>query len=419
MNIMIDTGAHCSFINEHCLEFNDDFNFSSIQHQSFYMVDGFTSFVVTGIVRLNILIGDYVTNIPTFVTKQLCTNIILCKNYLIKYDLDIKPKKKMIVFNFKSAQVILPFNSTPDSINFPVKSSSYRSSPPFSASTLAVPVSAPSSDLSPCTSSTFSLTPSSSSSNISLQINSCSSSSTNVDSTLEQSICTLVNHVTDPHQHTSIRSLLSQFLPQFDTSKYTVATTTITHAIETYPHTPPVSKPYQSSPTLIAEMRSVIDNLLNAGLIRPSTSSYAASALLVKKKDRTWRLVIDYKKLNPITIPDCYPLPNIEITLQILGAGYKYFSKLDLKFGFWQLPIAAKDCYKTAFITPFGLFEWLVLPQGLRNSPPTFQRIMNNILGHFSNFCLVYLDDIVIFSRDFNEHLLHLNKVLYALKIII
>ena len=117
-----------------------------------------------------------------------------------------------------------------------------------------------------------------------------------------------------------------------------------------------------------------------------------------------------------MTIPDCFPLPNIEIILQTLGAGYTYFSKLDLKSGFWQLPIATKDCYKTAFVTPFGLFEWLVLPQGLRNSPPTFQRTMSNILGQFSNFCIVYLDDIVIFSRDFVQHLIHLNKVLSALK---
>jgi len=94
MNIMIDTGAQCSFINEQCLELNDDFNFSSIQHQSFYMADGLTSFLVTGIIQLNILIGDYVTSIPTFVTKQLCTNIILGMDYLIKYDLDIKPKKR-------------------------------------------------------------------------------------------------------------------------------------------------------------------------------------------------------------------------------------------------------------------------------------------------------------------------------------
>ncbi|CAF4734556.1 unnamed protein product, partial [Rotaria sp. Silwood2] len=110
-----------------------------------------------------------------------------------------------------------------------------------------------------------------------------------------------------------------------------------------------------------------------------------------------WRLVVDYKKLNAITIKDNHPLPNMEVTLQTLGGGYHCFSKLDLKSGFWQLPIDEKDRDKTAFITPFGLHEWNVLPQGLRNASPSFQRIMNNVLSSCIDFCLVYLDDIVIF----------------------
>lgn len=126
--------------------------------------------------------------------------------------------------------------------------------------------------------------------------------------------------------------------------------------------------------------------------------------------------VIDYKKLNSVTIKDNYPLPNMELTLQILGGGYSYFSKFDLRSGFWQLPIDPKDRFKTAFTTPFGLFEWLVLPQGLRNSPPTFQRTMNRVLSSCTEFSIVYLDDIVVFSRTFDEHLIHIEKVLSALK---
>ncbi|CAF3405307.1 unnamed protein product [Rotaria socialis] len=164
-------------------------------------------------------------------------------------------------------------------------------------------------------------------------------------------------------------------------------------------------------------MHLIITKLLHSGLIRESQSSYAAPALLIKKKDNTWRLVIDYKKLNAITIKDNYPLPNMELALQTLGAGYHFFSKLDLKSGFWQFPINTKDRFKTAFITPFGLYEWNVLPQGLRNAPPSFQRIMNKVLSSCIDFSLVYLDDIVIFSRSYHEHLIHLEKVFNALKL--
>ncbi|CAM2719601.1 unnamed protein product [Rotaria socialis] len=164
-------------------------------------------------------------------------------------------------------------------------------------------------------------------------------------------------------------------------------------------------------------MHLIITKLLHSGLIRESQSSYAAPALLIKKKDNTWRLVIDYKKLNAITIKDNYPLPNMELALKTLGAGYHFFSKLDLKSGFWQFPINAKDRFKAAFITPFGLYEWNVLPQGLRNAPPSFQRIMNKVLSSCIDFSLVYLDDIIIFSRTYREHLLHLEKVLNGLKL--
>ncbi|CAF4919115.1 unnamed protein product, partial [Rotaria sp. Silwood1] len=234
--------------------------------------------------------------------------------------------------------------------------------------------------------------------------------------TTQQTISNLLFHIADQTQRDLIQSLLFKFQSTFDTSKYSVAQTKLSHVIETYPHTPPVSKCYPGNPTIIAELKSIINKLLEAGLIRESQSPYAAPALLVKKKDQTWRLVIDYKKLNAITIKDNYPLPNMEATLQTLGAGYHYFSKFDLKSGFWQLPINEKDRFKTAFITSFGLFEWLVLPQGLRNSPPSFQRIMNNVLGAYSEFFLGYLDDIIIFSKDFNQHLNHIEQVLNTLK---
>ena len=136
---------------------------------------------------------------------------------------------------------------------------------------------------------------------------------------------------------------------------------------------------------------------------------------LLPKHDGTWRMVVDYKKLNNITIKDNHPLPNMEQAIQILGGGYKFFSKLDMKSGFWQIPIKEKDKYKTAFITPDGLYEWNVLAQGLKNSPPSFQRIMVDILSPCRQFALVYIDDIVVYSQSFNEHLDHITQVLSIL----
>jgi transposase InsO family protein len=400
MKILIDTGAQHSFINEKCLKSIDQFKYSNIQHQKFFLADGLTSFIVTGTVHLNIHIGDVLTNISAFITKNLCTTLILGMDYLLKYDLDIQPKKKSILFNFHDQKIMIPIDTETTPIDFPVK---------LSKSTKLTPDSDhhyfPDHDIpiiphlsNPSFQSLNTITPPPSS------------------NTIQQAISNLLHHISDQDQHDRIQLLLFRFESSFDTSKYTVTHTQLSHVIETYPHTPPVTKCYPSNPTSISEMRLIINKLLEAGLVRQSQSSYAAPALLIKKKDETWRLVIDYKKLNAITIKDNYPLPNMEVTLQTLGAGYSYFTKLDLKSGFWQLPIDEKDRYKTAFTTPFGLFEWLVLPQGLRNAPPSFQRIMNNILGSYSEFCLVYLDDIVIFSHDFNQHLFHLEQILNALR---
>ncbi|CAF0921788.1 unnamed protein product [Rotaria sordida] len=425
MKILIDTGAQYSFINEKCLKFFNQYKFSDIGHQKFFMADGLTYFIVTGIIHLNINIGDIITSIPAFITKKLCTNLILGMDYLTKYDLDIQPKKKSILFKFDSQQIVIPINTETTLVDFPVKLSRSIKILPKSEQQIPVNVNISTAILSFRPSFNFIQKTSIYSPHASLNIknystlltvinpsncprylrkgiiigiatynnpqsysvannensiisNSFNSSSQKINTitippplpTIQQTISNLLLHIVEQIQHDSIQSLLFKFQSTFDTSKYTVAQTKLSHVIETYPHTPPVSKCYPSNPTSIAEMRLIINKLLEAGLIRKSQSSYAAPALLVKKKDQTWRLVIDYKKLNSVTIKDNYPLPNMEVTLQTLDAGYRYFTKFDLKSGFWQFPIDEKDRYKTAFITPFGLFEWLVLPQGLRNSPP-------------------------------------------------
>jgi len=151
-------------------------------------------------------------------------------------------------------------------------------------------------------------------------------------------------------------------------------------------------------------------------VIRPSRSPWGLSVVLVPKKDGTKRFCVDYRRLNEHTIKDVYPLPRIDATLDQLG-GAKYFTTLDLTSGFWQVEMAAGSAEKTAFTTPMGLYEFQVMPFGLCNAPATFQRLMDSVIGHLGNeFVLVYLDDVLIFSRTFEEHVLHLRKVLACIR---
>ena len=245
---------------------------------------------------------------------------------------------------------------------------------------------------------------------ISTSLSSCSSY------TLPPHLQRLIDHIGSADERDKLASLLYRFHDVFDTSKHNISSTSINHVIRTIPHSPPASKAYPN-PDKEEALYKIIQEFLAAGLISESNSPYAAPAILVKKSDGTNRLVVDYKKLNLITIKDSSPLPNIEDVLRKLGFGYKYFSKLDLKSGFYQIPIQEDDKLKTAFITPFGLYHFNVLPMGLRNSPPTFQKVMTDALKPCRAFSLVYLDDIVVFSSSFDEHLIHLEKVFHALQL--
>ena len=138
--------------------------------------------------------------------------------------------------------------------------------------------------------------------------------------------------------------------------------------------------------------------------------------MLVQKKDGTWRLYIDYQALNKITIKNRYLIPWIDDILDQLK-GNTYFSKIDLKSGYHQVPIKPSVVWKTAFKAKEGLFKWLVMPFGLTNAPATFMRMMDDILRPFTNsFVVVYLDDILIFSQTWEEHLHHIRQVLQTLQ---
>lgn len=185
----------------------------------------------------------------------------------------------------------------------------------------------------------------------------------------------------------------------------------IEHTIPTG-NNPPIREKYRPiPPSMYQPVKKMIQEMKDLNVIQDSHSPWAAPLVLVKKKDGTIRLCVDYRKLNSITHKDAYPLPRIEESLTAMKSA-AYFSTLDLTSGYWQIPMAPEDREKTAFTTPMGLFEFNSMAFGLCNAPGTFQRFMECCLGH-KNFetVLLYLDDVIIYSKTYEEHLQHLAEV--------
>lgn len=193
-------------------------------------------------------------------------------------------------------------------------------------------------------------------------------------------------------------------------------TKTVHHEIPLVDPTP-FRIPYRKiPPSQWQDVRKAITEMEEAGVIRQSKSPYASPIVVVTKKDGSLRICVDYRKLNSRSTRDAFPLPRIEEALEALGQS-KYFSTLDLTSGYWQVEVAERDKHKTAFSTPMGLFEANRMPFGLQNAPSTFQRLMTCCFGdmNFVNL-LIYLDDIIIFSATFEEHLERLQRVFDRLR---
>ena len=191
----------------------------------------------------------------------------------------------------------------------------------------------------------------------------------------------------------------------------------VEHEIELEPGTKPICIPVRRfSPKEMEALTKQVKELKEKKVIRPSNSPWCARALLVPKKDGSTRMTIDYTALNKHTIKDRFPLPNINTIFQHLG-GAKYFSTFDLASGYYQFKMRECDIEKTAFATPEGLYEFVHMPMGLSNAPATFQRAMTNIFANMVyHGVMVFIDDILVYSKTWKEHMEKLEEVLRRMK---
>ena len=191
----------------------------------------------------------------------------------------------------------------------------------------------------------------------------------------------------------------------------------VDHKIELVANSSPPSRPtFRMSATELVELQTHLAELTKSGFIQPSKSPFGAPILFVKKKDGTTRMCVDYRALNDITIKNSYALPRTDELFDRLQ-GAQYFTKIDLRSGYHQIRIVPEDVPKTAFRTRYGHFEFLVLPFGLTNAPATFMHLMHETFReHLDKFVIVFLDDILIYSRSLAEHVIHVRKVMQTLR---
>ena len=223
--------------------------------------------------------------------------------------------------------------------------------------------------------------------------------------------------LTDEQRHIAKR-LLVQNQDVFSMSEMDLGCTPLgKHNIKLTDDIPVKLPPRRIPPAMYTEVKGHIRKMLDMGAIRPSHSSYSCPVVIAKKKDNSLRFCLDLRKLNSKTIRDAYHIPRVDESIEAL-AGSSWFTSLDLRSGYWQVELEETDKRKTAFnVGPLGFYECNRMPFGLTNAPATFQRIMEAALGDaLMSFCVVYLDDIVVFSKTFEDHVQKLSRVFEKLR---
>ena len=226
---------------------------------------------------------------------------------------------------------------------------------------------------------------------------------------------TIINSLPDKlskEQLKTATAMIRSYEDVFSQGEYDIGKThLVEHTIDTGSHRP-IRQALRRHP--LAHLETIdeqVDEMLRHGIIEPAASPWASNIMMAKKKDGSIRLCVDYKNLNQITYQDTYPLPHIDTCLNALQ-GASWYSTLDLRSGYHNIPIRESDKDKTAFITRRGSFRYNVMPFGLTCAPSVFQRLMDLVMcGLTFEACMVYLDDIIIFSNDFDTHIIRLQQV--------
>lgn len=213
-------------------------------------------------------------------------------------------------------------------------------------------------------------------------------------------------------QQAQMKKLLASHLDLFQWGQFVARPSgDVVHRIDTGDHRPIKTKQYHQPFNVRKELAKQVEQMKSNNVIRDSKSPWNSPVILVKKKNGTYRFVVDFRRVNEVTIKDAYPLPLISETIDAL-AGAEYFTCLDFASGYWGIPLDEKDKEKTAFTVDNKLYEFNVMPFGLTNAPATFQRYMDSLLlGLTWNCCLVYLDDIIIFGKSFEDMLSRIKSV--------
>lgn len=223
---------------------------------------------------------------------------------------------------------------------------------------------------------------------------------------------TICDELTDKEKG-QLESLLSEYSDIF--SDVPKITDVIQHTIKTTTDEPIYKKPYQIPYALKSQVKNEVDRMLQAGIVEPSDSPYAAPVVLVRKPDSSIRFCIDYRGLNSVTVFDPVPMPRMEDILNKVSKA-KYISKLDLCKGYWQVPLDEDGKRKSAFVTTFGHYQFTVMPFGMVNAGATFVRMMKKVLHGHEEYADAFIDDVGIFSDSWELHLDHLRTVFQVLR---